>query len=90
MNVINKLKSTFNFEEIFIDFDYKDKRCKNSKAILKIFDYLNMKDIINFKNTNVFFNSKFDIEFLKKTLKNKILNRKEHVFLLKKILITQE
>lgn len=80
----------FNLAEIFLDFDYKKKLCDKSHALLKIFDFLSLQDMINWKNTNHFFFTKFNIDFYKKILKNKFLKRNEHAYLLRKIIINEE
>jgi hypothetical protein len=90
MNNSLKIKKNCNLEEIYLNFDSKDKMSHETKSLNRIFDYLSMKDIISFKNTSQFFNKKFDIEFIKKVSKGKILNRKEHLYLIRKIIITPE
>lgn len=90
MNEKKNLKSIYNIEEIFIDFDYKNKKCKKTSALMSIFDYMNVKDLIFFRNTNKFFNNKLEMNFLKKNFKKKLLSKKEQSFIIKKIIISPE
>ena len=90
MNEKNNQNSIFHLEEIFIDFNYKNKRCKKTSALMNLFEFMSLKDIILLKNTNKFFHSKFEMDFLKKVIKTKLLNRKEITFVMKKIIISTE
>ena len=85
-----KIKYDFSLEEIFIDFDVKNKSSLETKPLIILFDFLEIKDIISFKNTNQFFSKKINIDLIKKVSKNKILKRKEHLYLMRKIIINQE
>ncbi len=90
MNDKKGLNPNFNLEEIFIDFDYRNKRSKKTSALMFLFEFMSLTDFIFLRNSNKFFHSKLDMDFLKKVIKKKLLNRKEITFVLKKIIISPE